>query len=77
MPKLRRISGNDLLKFLFKKGFVLLRQKSSHVRLAFESGDKKQFLTIPLHSELDRGTLKSIMRTIEKSFKRGHFRDFL
>ena len=66
MPKLIRIGGDDLLKILLKKGFVLVRQKSSHVRLVFQLGENKQFLTIPLHSELDRGTLKSIIRSVQK-----------
>lgn len=66
MPKLRRISGNELLKLLINKGFVFIRQKGSHTRVVYDSGNNKHYLTVPLHSELDRGTLRSIMRSAEK-----------
>jgi predicted RNA binding protein YcfA (HicA-like mRNA interferase family) len=59
MPKLPRISGNELLKILTKNfGFRTLRQKGSHVTLT----NDKVFITVPLHPELDTGTLNSILK---------------
>ena len=56
--KLPRISGFKLLKFLSKHhGFRVLRQKGSHVTITKD----KKFITIPLHNELDVGTLASIL----------------
>ncbi len=68
MPnKLRRISGDELVKLLCAQGFRVLRQKGSQVRLAFASSDATYLVTVPLHSELDRGTLKSIVRSLERA----------
>ncbi len=63
MPKLRVISGKDIIAILLKKHFSIVRQKGSHARLIhIPTGTE---VTIPLHREVDRGTLKSILRTIE------------
>lgn len=58
MSKLPTISGNDLIKYLSKKGFVFSRQRGSHVVLK-KSNDIR--VTVPLHPELDRGTLLGIL----------------
>ena len=56
--KLPQISGFELLKLLSKHfGFRILRQRGSHVTIT----NDKTFVTIPLHRELDIGTLKSIL----------------
>jgi len=66
MPKLRRISGKDVMNLLLQEGFILLRQKGSHVRLLLQNGSVIHRVTIPLHTELDRGTLRSIVRSLER-----------
>ena len=59
MPKLPRISGTEVIKILTKFfGFRTLRQRGSHITLT----NDLVFLTVPLHKELDRGTLLSILR---------------
>ncbi|MBU6232321.1 type II toxin-antitoxin system HicA family toxin [Patescibacteria group bacterium] len=63
MPKLRVLSGKKLVSALQKEGFIITRQKGSHVRLSLGSSSS---LTIPLHPELDRGTLKAIIRALER-----------
>ncbi len=68
MPKLRRISGENLLKILVKEGFEVIRQKGSHVRLVKNDSDLRTFITIPLHKEIDRGTLKAIIRSLKRIF---------
>jgi predicted RNA binding protein YcfA (HicA-like mRNA interferase family) len=63
MPKLKRLSGQDVIKILSSFGFVVAGQKGSHVKLVRALPDgSKQPLTIPAHSELDKGTLKAIIR---------------
>jgi predicted RNA binding protein YcfA (HicA-like mRNA interferase family) len=58
MPKLPIISGNELIKILTKHfRFRVLRQKGSHVTLTNDIS----FITIPLHPELDKGTLNAIL----------------
>ena len=66
MSKLRRISGKDLIRLLQDHGFVVIRQKGSHVRLAFSESGSEYRLTVPVHEELDRGTLKEIVRSVNK-----------
>lgn len=63
MPKLKRLSGQDTIKIFASFGFNVAGQKGSHVKLARILADgSKQPLTIPAHSELDKGTLKAIIR---------------
>ena len=63
MPKLKVLSGKEVVKILSKFGFELLSQKGSHVKLRRVLPDgTKQTLTVPLHNELDKGTLKAIIR---------------
>jgi len=59
MPKLPIISGVELIKYLKRKGFVPIRQKGSHVVLQSSGG---KMITVPLHNELDRGTLLAILK---------------
>ena len=56
MPKLPVISGKDCIKVLAKAGFRIESTKGSHVVLVSKTGKK---VTVPLHSTLDRGTLRS------------------
>ncbi|MDD3694319.1 MAG: type II toxin-antitoxin system HicA family toxin [Candidatus Pacebacteria bacterium] len=60
MPKLRVLSGEDLVKAFEKFDFVIVGQKGSHVKLQRYSSEEKQTLTIPLHKVLDRGITKAI-----------------
>jgi len=63
MPKLKALSGRDLVKIFYRFGFTVASQKGSHVKLKRILPDgTKQILTIPLHEELDKGTLKAIYR---------------
>ncbi len=60
MPKLRVLSGKEIVSILKTFGFDVDRQRGSHVKLRRLKDDAKQTLTIPLHTELDRGTLRAI-----------------
>jgi predicted RNA binding protein YcfA (HicA-like mRNA interferase family) len=63
MPKLRALSGHDVLRILDSFGFVTAAQRGSHVKVRrlLPSG-ARQSLTVPLHKEIDRGTLMAIYR---------------
>ena len=41
---------------------MIFSQKGSHVKLRRIVDGNKQSLTIPLHGELDKGTLKAIIK---------------
>ena len=60
--KLPVISGNEAIRALEKAGFVVVRQRGSHVRIKKVTSKNIIKMTIPLHETLDRGTLKSILR---------------
>lgn len=63
MPKLRRLSGDDVIRILERFGFTVQTQRGSHVKLRrFSATGEKQILTIPRHQELDAGTLRAIFR---------------
>ena len=63
MPKLKVLSGRGVIKILSKFGFEVVSQKGSHMKLrrVLPNGTK-QTLTVPLHEELDKGTLKAIFK---------------
>ncbi len=61
--KLPIISGKDAVKALEKAGFVIVRQKGSHIRMKKVTSDTVIKITVPLHDTLDRGTLKSMIRS--------------
>ena len=63
MPRLRVLSGSDVVGTFKHFGFAVASQKGSHVKLkrTLENG-VSQILTIPLHKELDKGTLRAIVR---------------
>jgi len=58
VSRLPVISGLELIKYLRRKGFLPTRRKGSHVVLKSSSGRR---VTVPLHNELDRGTLLAIL----------------
>lgn len=60
MSKLPRVSGRECLKALAKAGFYLKRQEGSHMILRRD--DPFGQVVVPDHKELDRGTLRAILR---------------
>ena len=60
MSKLPTISGKEAARVFEKAGWVIARQRGSHLVLIKEG--KKANLSIPLHKELDLGTLRGIIR---------------
>jgi len=60
VPKLPVVSGVELAKLLIKaKGYVARSRKGSHVSLVHRELPP---VTIPMHRELKRGLLKSILK---------------
>jgi predicted RNA binding protein YcfA (HicA-like mRNA interferase family) len=58
VAKLPILSGRDLIQLLQKNGFLVVRQKGSHISM--EKNDHKT--VIPLHDELAKGTLLGILK---------------
>jgi len=61
MPKLPVISGKELIAALKKAGFVVVRQKGSHVSLQKVMPEATYRTVVPLHQELAKGTLIDIL----------------
>jgi predicted RNA binding protein YcfA (HicA-like mRNA interferase family) len=64
LKQLPVISGNDAIRALTRPDFFI-RQKGSHVRMKKQMPDTTLNVTIPLHDELDRMTLRSIINAAE------------
>lgn len=62
MTKLPRLSGKEVIKALTKAGFVAKRQRGSHVFMVKETPQNRIPLVVPMHSEIDTGTLLEIIR---------------
>jgi predicted RNA binding protein YcfA (HicA-like mRNA interferase family) len=63
MPKLRRLSGPEVITVLAQFGFSPLTQRGSHVKLRrLQPDGTRQTLTVPNHQELDTGTARAILR---------------
>lgn len=78
MPRLRGLSGAEIIKILGRFGFVEHSRRGSHVKLRRIAADgTAQTLTIPDHAELDTGTCRAVMRQaarfIPEADLRSHF----
>ena len=62
MAKLKPASGLKIVKALGKAGFQVVGRKGSHVRLKKKTDAKIYIVLVPLHPEIKKGTLKSILR---------------
>jgi predicted RNA binding protein YcfA (HicA-like mRNA interferase family) len=62
MKRLPVVSGNKVVKALQKNGFLVVHQRGSHVKLKKTEGEKVYITIVPMHRELAKGTLKSILR---------------
>lgn len=60
--KIPQISGIKLVKILCKNGFVVVRQKGSHIRLEKNTPTETLKITVPNHPTLKKGTLHHIVK---------------
>lgn len=65
MKKLPIISGRDCVKALGKAGFYFKRQEGSHIIMRRDNPFSQ--VIVPDHKELDRGTLRAIIRQTDLS----------
>ena len=54
------MSGKDMLKLFLKDGWLILRQKGSHVAV----GKNGEVETIPMHRELAKGTEHGLLKRL-------------
>ena len=60
MNRLPNVSGRQCIEALLRAGFVVKRQEGSHVVLRRDAPFAQ--VVVPDHKELDRGTLRAIIR---------------
>ena len=60
MAELPVVSGDQCISALERVGYWIARTKGSHVRMRYPG---RKPVTVPRHHELDRGTLRAILRT--------------
>ncbi len=59
MPPLPVLSGDDFVRAIARLGYSLDHMTGSHMILRNPSGRR---LSVPRHKELDRGTLRALIR---------------
>jgi len=78
MPRLRRLSGAELVQIFLGFGFAVYSQRGSHIKLRRILPDgASQTLTVPAHEAVKLGTLHAIFmqatRFIPERELRRHF----
>jgi predicted RNA binding protein YcfA (HicA-like mRNA interferase family) len=78
MPRLRRLSGAELVRIFRGFGFTVHSQRGSHIKLRRTRADgMAETLTIPAHHQIKLGTLHEILtqaaRYIPTADLRPHF----
>ena len=65
----RDLSGDELIKKLQRLGYVIVRQKGSHVRLSKKYKEGEHPITIPNHNPVKIGTLNNILTDLAEKMK--------
>jgi predicted RNA binding protein YcfA (HicA-like mRNA interferase family) len=65
MSRLPQVSGSDVVRALQKVGFSVVRQHGSHIIMR-RSNPFAQTV-VPNHRQVDRGTLRAILRQTDLS----------
>lgn len=61
MSALPTLSGREVVKAIGKLGYVMDRQRGSHMILRQQTAPHRR-LTVPDHKEVAKGTLRAIIR---------------
>ena len=61
MVRLPDVSGRELIKALKKAGYVVDRQKGSHIILRRTEPPHRR-VVVPEHKEIAKGTIRAILR---------------
>jgi predicted RNA binding protein YcfA (HicA-like mRNA interferase family) len=62
LGKLKILSGKEVCKILSMHGFIMIRQKGSHIIMQKKTGSTTITVPVPNHPEVRIGTLQSIIR---------------
>ena len=77
MGRLRALSGAQVVAVLRSFGFSVHDQRGSHVKLRrVTAAGTKETLLVPLHADLDKGTLQAIFRQASRYVTPGELRKY-
>ena len=62
MTKVPSLNYQKVINALQRDGWVVVRQKGSHIRLQKHTSDETLKLTIPAHKPIKRSTLSHILK---------------
>lgn len=62
--KLPVISGKQLVKMMHSLGYVVVRQRGSHITMRLETNIGVHSITVPNHEEIAKGTLNDILNKV-------------
>jgi predicted RNA binding protein YcfA (HicA-like mRNA interferase family) len=67
MGKLKRLSGEEIVKVLKRMGFQSVRQRGSHVIMKKITINGAVGCVVPMHREIATGTLHSLLKQAQIS----------
>jgi len=70
MTKVPNLNYNQVIRALRRDGWVVVRQKGSHIRLQKAVPDKTLKLIIPAHRPIKRSTLAKILKQANLSVEK-------
>ncbi len=70
MTKVPSLNYNQVIRALRRDGWVVVRQKGSHIRLQKALPNKTLKIIIPAHSPIKRSTLAHILKQSNISVKK-------
>lgn len=62
MSKVPSLPYTKIIRALQRDGWMIVRQRGSHIRLQKRTGDKVLKLTVPAHRPVKRSTLSHILK---------------
>lgn len=63
MVRLPVVSGRDVVRALERAGYIVDRQKGSHIVLRHTAPPFRR-ITVPDHKEVAKGTLRAVLRAV-------------
>ena len=63
MPKVPSLNYDKVVTALQRAGFIVVRQRGSHIRMQKRIGDETIKITIPAHKPIKRSTLSHIIKS--------------
>jgi predicted RNA binding protein YcfA (HicA-like mRNA interferase family) len=59
------LSYREIVRALQRDGWIVIRQRGSHIRLQKHLGERTMKLTVPAHRPVKRSTLSQILKQAE------------